>query len=118
MSIQSINPSPATSPAAAEPGSRSNAADEKQAREVFRDVVGQTFFSHLISAMRKTVDKPAYFHGGRAEEVFQSQLDQMLAENLSDASAEQLADPMFELFAASNLKTNVDGYQQGSTKWN
>ena len=67
-------------------------------KDAFSDFVGQTFFSQLIASMRKTVGKPAYFHGGRAEEVFQGQLDQMLAERISDASREQFAEPMFELF--------------------
>ena len=67
-------------------------------REAFKDFVGQTFFGQMLSAMRKTVGKPAYFHGGRTEEVFQAQLDQVLAEKLSDASAETFADPMYELF--------------------
>ncbi len=67
-------------------------------REAFDQFVGETFFSQMISAMRKTTDKPAYFHGGRAEEVFQGQLDQMLAERMSEASAEQFSGPMFELF--------------------
>jgi len=67
-------------------------------RQAFDDFVGQTFFSHLLKAMRQTVDKPAYFHGGRAEEVFQSQLDQLLVENVTDASAATFTEPMFELF--------------------
>jgi hypothetical protein len=61
--------------------------------------VGQTLFGQLLGAMRKTLGKPAYFHGGRAEEIFQQQLDQVLAEKISDASAEKFSDPMFELFA-------------------
>jgi hypothetical protein len=48
--------------------------------------------------MRKTVEKPAYFHGGRAEEVFQGQMDQVLAEDLTKATADQFTGPMFELF--------------------
>lgn len=66
--------------------------------KAFQDFVGQTFFGQMLTAMRKTVDKPAYLHGGRAEEVFRSQLDQVLAEKLSDASAESFSDPMYELF--------------------
>lgn len=73
-------------------------AGTEELREAFGDFVGNTFFGQLIASMRKTVDKPAYFHGGRGEEVFQGQLDQMLAEKLSDASQEQFAGPMFELF--------------------
>lgn len=67
-------------------------------REAFQDFVGQTFYGQLLSAMRKTVDKPAYFHGGRTEEIFQNQLDQVLSEKLSDASAKSFTEPMFQLF--------------------
>ncbi len=68
-------------------------------REAFNDFVGQTFYGQLIASMRTTVGEPAYFHGGRAEEIFQSQLDQQLAEHMSDASAETFTGPMFELFS-------------------
>jgi peptidoglycan hydrolase FlgJ len=73
-------------------------APGSELKEAFSDFVGQTFFGQLIASMRKTVEKPAYFHGGRAEEVFQGQLDQLLAERISDVSREQFAEPMFELF--------------------
>ena len=75
-----------------------SAGGRQELREAFDDFVGQTFYSQMLSAMRKTVDKPAYFHGGQAEEVFQSQLDQTLSERLADATAEQFTGPMFELF--------------------
>lgn len=67
-------------------------------REAFHDFVGQTLFGQLLASMRNTVGQPAYFHGGRAEEVFSQQLDQVLVEQISEASAHTLADPMFELF--------------------
>ena len=72
--------------------------DNPELKDAFQDFVGQTFFSQMLSAMRKTVSKPAYLHGGRTEEVFQSQLDQIIGEKLSDASAESFTGPMFELF--------------------
>ncbi len=68
-------------------------------REAFDNFVGQTFFQQMLSAMRKTVDKPAYFHGGRTEEVFQGQLDQVLSEHMTKASAHEFTDPMFELYS-------------------
>ena len=74
------------------------AAKPEELKDAFGDFVGNTFYGQLIASMRKTVDKPAYFHGGRGEEVFQGQLDQMLAEKLSDATQEQFAGPMFDLF--------------------
>jgi peptidoglycan hydrolase FlgJ len=67
-------------------------------RDAFRDFVGQTLFGQMMQSMRSSVGKPAYFHGGRGEEVFQQQLDSVLVEKISDASASTVADPMYELF--------------------
>jgi len=72
--------------------------NKQKLKETFSDFVGQTFYGQLLASMRKTVGKPAYFHGGRAEEVFQGQLDQMLAERMSDSTADRFSGPMFELF--------------------
>ena len=101
---QSVGPAePAARP---ESGSRSEdplANDRRpkkpaELQETFQQFVGETFFGHLLSAMRKTVNKPAYFHGGRAEEVFQAQLDQTLAERLAQSTAETFSQPLFDLF--------------------
>jgi hypothetical protein len=81
--------------------SEKSTSGPNELREAFDDFVGQTFYSQMLSAMRKTVDKPAYFHGGQAEEVFQSQLDQTFAERLADATAQQFTGPMFDLFTMS-----------------
>ena len=69
-----------------------------EVRGAFDDFVGQTFFNQLLTEMRKTQTKPAYFHGGQAEEIFQAQMDQVLAERLSDSTADTFSGPMFELF--------------------
>jgi len=69
-------------------------------RTRFNQFVGQSMFGQMLKSMRKSVGEPAYFHGGRGEEVFQSQLDQLLVEKISDASSSQLADPMYERFAS------------------
>ena len=79
--------------------SRDNTEDNQaKLRETFNDFVGQTFYGQMLASMRKTVGEPAYFHGGRAEEVFQGQLDQLLAEKLSDSTADRFTGPMFEIF--------------------
>ena len=83
--------------AAAKPPSPA-AKDDAELRQAFNSFVGQVFFGQLLRAMRKTVGKSAYFHGGRAEEIFQQQLDQVLGEKLSEASGEKFSEPMFELF--------------------
>jgi hypothetical protein len=90
------NPTPLLAQQAAPPAQPQG---DPKVRETFDDFVGQTFYGQMLSAMRKTLGKPAYFHGGRGEEVFQGQLDQILAERLSEASADQFTGPMFELFS-------------------
>jgi hypothetical protein len=77
------------------------APHDTKLRETFDEFVGQSFFGQMTSALRKTVGKPAYFHGGRAEEIFRGQLDQVLAQEISEASAAEISDPMYELFTLS-----------------
>ena len=69
-------------------------------QEAFNDFVGQTFFGTLLKQMRETVKKPAYMHGGMGEDVFQSQLDQVLVERISESSASTFTDPMYQLLIA------------------
>lgn len=66
-------------------------------REAFTSFVGETFFHQMIKAMRTSVGKPAYFHGGQAEEIFRGQLDQTLTETMTAASASQFSKPLFNL---------------------
>ncbi len=68
----------------------------RELKQAYVDFVGKTFFGQMLKAMRSTVGKPAYFHGGQAEETFRTMLDQELADHMTTASASQVADPMFE----------------------
>jgi Rod binding domain-containing protein len=67
----------------------------KEVRDTFRKFVGEAFFGQMLKSMRSTQGKPAYFHGGHGEEVFQSQLDQVMSEEMTESSVDTLADPMF-----------------------
>ena len=95
--ISPLNPHSSTELAA-----RSNAPnvseDALTERQAFDRFIGTTFYGQMLAAMQKTVNKPAYFHGGQAEEMFRSQLNQVLAEKLAENTSEQLTGPMFELF--------------------
>ncbi len=73
-------------------------SDEAKVREAFQSFVGQTLFGQMLKEMRKSVHKTPYFNGGKAEEIFTQQLDQVLAEKMAKTSADRLAEPMFELF--------------------
>ena len=74
------------------------AADNPALRKAFDQFVGQTFYGQMLQAMRKSQSKPAYFNGGRAEEIFTQQLDQALTKKLSETSAGKLSGPMYNLF--------------------
>jgi Rod binding domain-containing protein len=50
----------------------------------------------MLASMRKTQGKPAYFHGGHAEEIFQGQLDQQLVKRLTSAQSGRLSQAMYE----------------------
>ena len=68
-------------------------------RETFQDFVAGTFYRQMFKSMRRMHDKPAYFHGGSAEEIFQSQMDQQVAEDLARENGAAFADPLFQAFA-------------------
>ncbi|HBE67577.1 MAG TPA: hypothetical protein DDW52_05445 [Planctomycetaceae bacterium] len=76
------------------------AASDDELRKTFQDFVGQTFFGEMIKSLRSTQQEAAYMNGGRAEKIFQGQLDQTLAEELSNSSADKISDPMYDLFTA------------------
>ena len=75
-------------------------AADAEAKETFQEILGELLFGQLLKSMRRTVDKPAYFHGGRGEEVFTQQFDQVLAQKMSRSAGEQFLGPMYELWSA------------------
>jgi hypothetical protein len=76
--------------------------DQSQLREKFDSFVGESFYGQMLQAMHKTVGKAAYFNGGRAEEMFQGQLDQILSEKMTKANGGAMSASLFDLF---NLQT-------------
>jgi hypothetical protein len=98
--ISAATPISATSPLTATraPSGVTANHDPKKVRETFDTFVGETFYGQMLKALRSTVDKPAYFHGGRAEEIFQAQFDQVVAQNLAKANAGSFTGPMFDQF--------------------
>ena len=88
--ISHVNPADPKPPA-------DSAEKNSEYRKAFDSFVGEVFFGQMLKSMRNTVGKPAYFHGGRAEEIFRQQLDQVLSEKLSSTCADKFSGPMFEL---------------------
>lgn len=72
-----------------------NLDEARELRTQFSQFFGETFYGQMIKSMRSSVGEPAYFHGGRAEDIFQGQLNQALSEELTAASADRLIGPMF-----------------------
>lgn len=77
------------------------------AREAFQDFVAGTFYQQILKALRSTQEKPAYFHGGQAEEMFQSQLDQQVAEDLAKTNGGTFADQLYQSFSRQVMEKNV-----------
>src|SRR3954467_15858675 len=73
----------------------SKSSGKEEVHEKFTQFVGETFYGQMLKSMRSTVGKPAYFNGGRGEQVFQGQLDQTMAEHMTTATADRFADPLF-----------------------
>jgi len=100
MTIQAIHAGNALPLATSHQPPALSAPGGPELKEAFTDFVGQTFFGELLKQMRATVGKPAYMHGGFGEDVFQSQLDQVLVERISDTTASTFSDPMYQLMLA------------------
>src|SRR5437764_10196651 len=98
--LRSAQAAPAPSAQPLAPAAHRGGRDTPELREAFSDFVGQTFFGEMMKQMRQTLHKPAFFHGGMGEDIFQSQLDQIMVERMSDTSANKLSEPMYELLMA------------------
>lgn len=94
--------------------------NKDELREKFTQFVGETFYGQMIKSMRSTVGKAAYFDGGQAEKAFQGQLDQQLAQHLTEATADRFAEPLFHRqfphlaqagSGATSLSTSLDSLQ-------
>ncbi len=74
--------------------------DEQKFKELLHQFVGQVLFGQMLKSMRATQEKNPYFNGGRAEEIFQGQLDQVLTDKMTKATSKTLSDPMYKLMRA------------------
>jgi hypothetical protein len=102
-----VNAARLASPVAGvQPATPSPQSPNGDVREKFDAFVGQSFYGQLLHEMHKTVGKVHYFNGGRAEEAFQGQLDQVLSEKMAKANAGQFTGPMFDLFSAQIQAAN------------
>ncbi len=73
--------------------------DATRREQVFRrridELVGLTFYGTLLKTMRSSALKSPIGHGGRGEEIFQGQLDQLLAQRAGQAKRFHLSDAIY-----------------------
>jgi Rod binding domain-containing protein len=67
---------------------------------VFQQFVGETFYQMMLKSLRNMHDKPAYLHGGQAESLFQSQLDQEIASRLAQTEIGSFSRDLYQSFQA------------------
>lgn len=76
----------------------SGGKNPEELKAKFQEFVSGTFYKTLLAAMRKTVSGKSLVHGGRAEEIFRSRLDQTITDQLATAKGSALSDKLFEQF--------------------
>ncbi len=74
-------------------------AAKAQLRSVVNEVVGTTFFAPMLKTAHNSVLKGKYGHGGRGEEVFQSQLDIEFARSIGRGVKTGLAEALYRKLA-------------------
>lgn len=100
-----LNAASASSSLTGRSGGSLNAAPDRPGgppdtvRTAFREFVVGTFYQQMLKALRSTQDGPAYFHGGRAEEMFQSRMDQQVAQDLASRHDGAFSEDLFEAFS-------------------
>ena len=98
-----VNPplSPVGAPTAARSQQGTAAPDRLgDLREQVDRLVGSFFYGTLLRNLRGSVLQGEIGHGGRGEEVFQAQLDQVLAERAASASTSSLNEGVYRRLAA------------------
>ena len=68
----------------------------EDAREAFQKAIAGTFYRHMLKALRESTGQAAYMNGGQAEEIFMSQLDEVLIDRMSESSGGKFSDRLFE----------------------
>lgn len=85
------------------PATPDAASRESEVKKVFREFAAGTFYREMLGALRKGTGKPAYFHGGYAEDVFRAEMDHHIADDLAARHGESFAGPLYDNFAQQVL---------------
>ena len=76
--------------------------------DAFDQFVGDTFFRQMLKSMRSGTGKPAFLHGGQAEEIFQSQLDEVMITDLVKATKDSFSAELFKQQVPDHTPNTTD----------
>lgn len=77
-------------------------------RETVGEFVGNVFYGTLMRQMEKSPIKGKFGHGGRGEDVFQSQLHMEYAKRLGRAPGDPIADRIYEAMTRGRRSAGSD----------
>lgn len=96
--ISAVSAAPAFQPLTSSGQSTGPQTGPSELKTTFQNAVASMFFGQMMKALRSGVGKPAYIHGGQAEEMFQSQMDQHVAENLAKSDGGPFIENLYQRF--------------------
>jgi hypothetical protein len=73
-------------------------------RDTVNQAVGAVFFGPLLRSARSSAFKSEIGHGGRGEDVFQNQMDQILIERAGRASGNRITEAIVDRFANAAMQ--------------
>lgn len=89
-------------------------SDARDLQNAFKDFVGKSFYGEMLKSMRSTLGEPAYFHGGNAEKIFQTQLDHQIADEMTNSNGNELSAAMFRRQFPREAKLIADADKQAT----
>jgi len=94
-------------------------ADQKDAKLKKACIDFEALFTYeMLKSMRKSIEKCDLFHGGQAEEIYESMLDQELSQNMAGKGSNSISETLYNQLKNINLteqakKCNSRNYRQG-----
>ncbi len=87
-------------------------AQMENLRTTAGQVVGSVFYGTLLKELRQSSLKGELGHGGRGEDVFQAQLDQVFVEGIGKSTRFDLVDAIYNSFA-DRVQSNASAASTG-----
>lgn len=81
---------------------------DAELRELTEMVVSTAFIAPMFEQLRSDPLAANLFHGGRAESIFQQQLDQVLSDRIATTTKFGLADALFKQFKQSSTGNTLN----------